>query len=428
MKAKVYHAEVWGLREDKYSWLLKNDIKSTKWKRLNPKSEFYLFIPRDERLIKQYKKFVNITNIFCLNNVGIVTSRDDFVTDIDKEALRQRIRIFKNQQIPDEIIRQTFNLQDTSKFKLKDARTEIYKEHHIDDFIKKILFRPFDNRWIFYHNSVIERTRAEVMNHMMQNNIALITVRQVAEKEFNHIFISDKIINYRVTLSAKGGCYLFPLYLFEDHDKPKGKKKNPFALATALLIAEPTARYDEKTPNFTEGFKNMIADLYQKPPTPEEIFYYIYAVLYSNTYRTRYAEFLKIDFPRVPFTRDYDLFKKMSKLGNRLADLHLLKSQELNTPIAQFKVQDSNKIQKIRYDAGRVYINNEQYFKEVPLEVWQYQIGGYQVCDKWLKDRKDRVLSLEDTQTYCRIVTAIAKTIEIQKGIDEIYEHIETSA
>ncbi|MBI4654619.1 MAG: hypothetical protein HY752_06450 [Nitrospirae bacterium] len=169
--------------------------------------------------------------------------------------------------------------------------------------------------------------------------------------------------------------------------------------------------------------------------SPEEIFYYIYAVLYSNIYRTKYAEFLKIDFPRIPFTNDYKLFSKMAKYGEDLVDLHLFKSKELDSPVTKFQSKGDNKIEKPKYENppsppfakggkggfGRLYINKEQYFESISPEVWEYQIGGYQVCDKWLKDRKGKRLSLDDIRHYCKIITALQKTIEIQKTIDNIY-------
>ncbi|MBT9536946.1 MAG: DNA methyltransferase, partial [Nitrospirae bacterium] len=144
-------------------------------------------------------------------------------------------------------------------------------------------------------------------------------------------------------------------------------------------------------------------------------------------YRTKYAEFLKIDFPRVPFTKDYKLFRKISEYGNRLVDLHLLKSRELDSPIARYQGKGNSRVEKLKYDEKKrhVYINKTQYFECLSQEVWSYQIGGYQVCDKWLKERKYRILSLDETQAYCRIVTAISQTIEIQKKIDEIYGEIE---
>ncbi|MDP8205016.1 MAG: type ISP restriction/modification enzyme, partial [Candidatus Tenebribacter mawsonii] len=161
-------------------------------------------------------------------------------------------------------------------------------------------------------------------------------------------------------------------------------------------------------------------------PTPEEILYYIYAVFYSNIYRERYAEFLKIDFPRVPFTSNYQLFQQMAELGEKVANLHLLKSSELDTPISRYQGSgEDNKIDKPIYNETekRVYINSEKYFDNVEPEVWNYQIGGYQVLHKYIKDRKGR--NMDDPRHYCRVVSALSKTIEYQKKIDKIYEDVE---
>lgn len=149
-------------------------------------------------------------------------------------------------------------------------------------------------------------------------------------------------------------------------------------------------------------------------------------MLYSNIYRKTYAEFLKIDFPRVPFTADYDLFKKMGELGKQLVNLHLLKSPALDPPVAKYQGSGTNdRIDKITYkeDEQRIYINEDKYFEGVAPEVWNYHIGGYQVLQKYLKERKGR--NMDDAPRYCRIITALSKTIEIQKQIDEIYPEIE---
>ncbi len=164
---------------------------------------------------------------------------------------------------------------------------------------------------------------------------------------------------------------------------------------------------------------------FKKEVTPEEIFYYIYAVLYSNTYRTKYSEFLKIDFPRVPFTKDYKLFIQIGKLGKQLADLHLLKSKDLDKTISKFQGKGNNKVEKPKYETEKVWINKEQYFDGIKEEVWQYQIGGYQVCEKWLKDRKERTLTLDEIKTYCKIVTSLSKTIDLQNEIDKYFEEVE---
>jgi len=180
------------------------------------------------------------------------------------------------------------------------------------------------------------------------------------------------------------------------------------------------------TPKQAQGFLNLEETKdYKKAPTPEQIFYYIYAILYSNTYRTKYAEFLRIDFPRIPFTTDYKIFSKMAEYGERLVDLHFLKSTEIDKPAARLQGKGNFKVEKLRYDENRLYINQSQYFEGITKDIWEYQIGGYQVCNKWLKDRKGRSLSLDDIKHYCNIVTSIQKTIEIQKAIDDVFIKIE---
>jgi predicted helicase len=193
------------------------------------------------------------------------------------------------------------------------------------------------------------------------------------------------------------------------------------------MLFEPQVNYKTRKPNISPELMGQLTQHFKKAPPPEQIFFYIYAVLYSNTYRTKYAEFLKIDFPRIPFTKDYNLFIKMGDYGKRLVDLHLLKSPELDSPIAKFQGKGNNKVEKLRYEGTSLFINENQYFEGLEPEVFEYQIGGYQVCDKWLKDRKDRKLSLEDIKHYCNIVTAIQKTIEIQKAMDDIYQKVENN-
>jgi predicted helicase len=214
-------------------------------------------------------------------------------------------------------------------------------------------------------------------------------------------------------LFYRGGNVNFPLYLYPDKTKSKSLDEK--------------ASKPERTPNFTTEFLHALKEVLGAGPTPEEIFYYIYVVLYSPTYRKRYEAFLKTDFPRIRFTKDYTLFKKMGEMGKKLADLHLMKSDELNNPIAKFQGSGENRVEKRRYDEGaeRVYVNKTQYFEGIENKIWEYQIGGYQVLDKWLKDRKERELSLEDIKHYCKVVTAIRKTIEVQKAIDQSYPEIE---
>lgn len=258
--------------------------------------------------------------------------------------------------------------------------------------------------------------------------MGLVSVRQVAEGIFNHAFVTDNIIESRVTLSNKGIAFLFPLYLYSDTDKKEtGNPNKKRSLGSTMMLFEPKAEYTIKKPNLSPQLVERLTCQYKKTPSPEEIFYYIYAVLYSNIYRTKYAEFLKIDFPKIPFTKDYKLFSKVAEYGKRLVDLHLLKSVELDSPVAKFQGDGDERVEKLRYDGGEkcVYVNRSRYFEGITKEVWEYQIGGYQVCSKWLKDRKGRRLFLDDIKHYCKIVTSLQKTMEIQKVIDNIYPEAE---
>ena len=422
----VKHAELWGLRQSKYDWLNESDLKSTSWKELSPKADMYLFVPRDERQAEQYERFIKITDIFPVNSVGIVTSRDAFVIDHDKEALKRRIRQFRDKNLTDEFIREALDLKDNRDWKLADKRKKIMEDNNWEEKLTPILYRPFDVRWLFNHKDAIDFGRSDVMQHMMhEGNLSLCVGRagQVVglEKLWNIVLCSKWIED--LNLFYRGGNVNFPLYLYTAQDKSKKSRSS----GTIMMLFEPQAEYQIKSPNLSPKLMAQLKASYKKAPTPEEIYYYIYAVLYSNSYRTKYAEFLKTDFPRVPFTKDFELFRKLGKLGERLASLHLMTSPELDRPVARFEGGGDNKVEKPKYDSTteRVYINAGRYFEGVSPAVWEYRIGGYQVCDKWLKDRKGRTLNLEDIKHYCRVVTALQMTIEVQKGIDEVYEDVE---
>ena len=421
---RVYHSERWGLRDKKYGWLQKNDIKKTKWKRLHPKSESYFFIPRDERLLEVYERFPKITEIFPVNSVGIVTSRDNFVIDFDKNVLKRRIKMFCDEKMPDDIVRQTFRLKDKSNWKLKNAREEIRKDEKWEDSITKILYRPFDIQWVCYHDAVIERSRKEVMRHMLKENLSLCVGRagQVVgiDKLWNIVFCSQCIED--LNLFYRGGNVNFPLYLYDKKDNPRERSSG-----SSLMLFEPPAQYGSKTPNLSPNIMEILSKNFGKAPSPEEIFFYVYAILYSNVYRAKYAEFLRSDFPRIPFTKNPKLFSNMAAYGEKLVELHLLQSPGLNPPTAKFQGKGGGPVETVRYDKAerRVYFNQKQYFEGISSEVWEYQIGGYQVCHKWLKDRKGRTLSTDDIKHYCRIATAVQKTIQVQKEIDGSYPQVE---
>jgi predicted helicase len=215
--------------------------------------------------------------------------------------------------------------------------------------------------------------------------------------------------------------YLFPLYLYDGLTK----KKRGAALASTLMLFEPEAGYG-RAPNLSPAILEKLAGMYGAAPAPEDIFHYIYAVLYAESYRQRYVDFLKTDFPRIPFPQDRSIFEQMAALGGRLADLHLLRSAELDMPAARFQ-GEAEPVEKIRYleDENRIHLSKNQYVEGVRPEVWTYRIGGYQVCEKWLKDRRGRTLTPAEIRHYCRTVTALQETIARQKDIDRLYGEID---
>ena len=226
-------------------------------------------------------------------------------------------------------------------------------------------------------------------------------------------------VDFHVLETANAAAYVFPLYV----------DIGSFHNSTFIRLRE----QPKHRTNLSFQLIKLLSKVHSNRVPPEPVFYYVYATLYSNVYRDRYTEFLRIDFPRIPFTKDSELFEKIAALGKRLVDLHLLRSDELDPPIAKFEGSDNGIVKTgkngLHYDpeTERVCINKTQYFDGVPPEVWEYQIGGYQVCHKWLKDRKDRRLNLDEIKTYCRIATALSKTIEIQEEIDKLYPAVEKS-
>jgi len=412
----VFHTERFGLREEKYAWLNGNDWAKTGWDEIHPHSEFYLFVPRDETLLAQYNRFVKITDIFPVNSTGIKTHRDHFVIDFDKETLKRRIRTFLDPSLPDDFVRETFKLKDNRDWKLPENRKKIQEDK---DWVKKIvscLYRPFDVRCLFYHPDAIDFGREEVMRHMEQGNLALMLPRRLETETFTHVLCTNTAITNH-TLCLKEANYLFPLWLYRKEGE-----------GSTLSLEEHAVG---KTCNLKGNLEELITNSANSNTDPEVIFYYIYAILYSNVYREKYTEPLRTDFPRIPFTSDHEVFDELAALGKRLVDLHLLRSDELDPPIAKFEGDGDGIVQTgkngLRYEPKTqcVFINKTQCFEGIPPRVWEYQIGGYQVCHKWLKDRKDRHLSLDEIKTYCQIVTSLAKTIEIQAAIDELYPMVE---
>jgi len=421
----VYHRDNFGLREEKYQWLDEHKLNIQDYERLTPVAPWYFFIKRNTKEIEHYKNWTSLTEIFPINSTGIKTHRDDFVIAFEKQELLTRLRTFAHKNTPDDIVRQIFSLKDTKDWKLSAARKKIFEEDNPSEQIRSITYRPFDSRFIIYSENLIDRPRKEVMQHLLKKNVALTVVRQVkASTEWMHALVSNDITECcNISNKTSEVCYVFPLYLYQPEQK---KKRHGFQ---SMMVFEPEPEYGSECmkPNIASKVFEQLEKAYKRKPTPEQIFYYCYAVLYSNTYREKYAGFLKIDFPRIPFTGDYNLFVQMAALGEELGLLHLLRGKTFNKPFVKFRGSGDGVIEKPVFEAGTkcLHINKTQYFEGITQEVWEYQIGGYQVLKKYLDSRKGRALGPQDD--FFRTITAISKTIRLQTLIDSIFERIENT-
>ena len=415
--AIVHHAERYGTRQSKYDYLDDHDLGSTEWKQITPRSPFYMFIPRDDALETEYLRFVSVPEIFPVNSVGIVTARDRLTIRWSEQEAWDIVRAFS--QMDEELARQAYELgKDTRDWKVTLAQKDLLSSGPTRENVVPILYRPFDVRHTYYtgwSRGFSSTPRHEVMRHMLAGeNLALITPKQHKD-EFGAL--ATRFIGDRKSVAAYDVNYYFPLYLY-----PTADRDDLFAQI------ESTERQSNLNLNLIAALENA----HGSEPSPEAFFHYIYAILHAPTYREKYAEFLRSDFPRVPFTADKSLFIKVASLGKRLSDLHLLTSSDLDPPVCRFEGEGDamvarTKAQGFYYapDECRMYINKTHYFGPISPDVYAYRIGGYQVCDKWLKDRKDRPLELHDIRTYCRMITAIGVTLEIQQELDILYDNVE---
>jgi predicted helicase len=311
--------------------------------------------------------------------------------------------------------RELYQFCTQSQWNYANAKRELSKSTWQKE-LKKILYRPFDMRWTVFNPHVAVHRRERVMRHMLAgDNIALVTTRSVEiGRGFEHVFCTRGLIQHH-TVSIKEVNYLIPLYLYPS---PEGLQ---------------FSNQNERRCNYSPAFLKRLAGGLQLPQMatglpegikPEDIFCYSYSVLHSPAYRQRYAEFLKIDFPRLPLTSSLELFCTLARLGGELTALHLLESPQLDKSLTTYTGPTNAEVEKISYSRDTVWLDKAQTrgFKGVSEAVWEFHIGGYQVCDKWLKDRKGRTLSKDDITHYHKIVVALSETIRLMAEIDKVIE------
>jgi predicted helicase len=416
---RIYHFDLYGKREVKYNFLLENSFKSINYIELPNTAPNYFFVPKDFEGSKKYDKGFKISELFVLNNVGIVTARDEFTIHDTKEQIEQTVTEFLN--LDDETARIKFKLgKDVRDWKVSYARKDLKNSIPGKGKYTKISYRLFDDRWTLYTGASKGfhcYPRNDVMQHFIEkNNIGLALCKQFKTGEnYTHVFITSKIIESSyVSNRTSEITSIFPLYRYPiDQNQQTLRNENERIPNLNAEIVEKIAR----KLNFTFN-KEKSRD--SGTFAPIDLFDYVYAVLYSPYYRAKYVEFLKIDFPKIPFPKDSSNFWKLVKLGGELRHIHLLESPKVEKSLTNYPKDGSNCVDKIEYADNRIYINENQYFDNVPKELWNFPIGGYQPIQKWLKDRKTRKLDFNDISHYQKIITAINETIKLMSEIEKI--------
>lgn len=436
-KTTLGYADLWGSRESKYSWLAEHDVRNTDFAQITPDSPFYFFEPQNTDCRAEYDASWRISEAMPLNSAGFITARDHFVTDLDAEVLLARISDFASPKLTDAEIRERYFANcgsvkysdgDTRSWKIPAARQRVRSDKQWRARIVRCLYRPFDLRFIYWANWMVDWPRPEVMGQMLAgDNRALLTARSNKTSGTDHFFCSALISETKCAEYSTQSA-VFPLYAFQ----------------RASTLKDRLTLGADRQPNFALAFLSDVAsalNLGLTAPhglpvslTPEDIFHYAYAVFHSPGYRSRYAEFLKTDFPRLPLTGNLGLFRTLAQLGSELVALHLMESPTLNHFVTTYTGPKNPEVGRVGWSDDTVWLDAPATkkgqparpgtigFCGVPGEVWNFHIGGYQVCEKWLKDRKGLTLSKDDIAHYQKIVVALCETIRLMKEIDEVIE------
>ena len=412
--AQVFHFDLYGKREAKYDFLNQNSLESIEWNNLTPEAPNFFLVKKDFDQSGMYELGFKIDELFVLKSSGVKTHDDDNLVGNSVDELK--IKVLK-----------------------KGILFEVSKP-------QKYAYRPFDNGYVYYDNKILGRAREKTIYHLLKDNLGLNLVSQPQAANLNYfdcVFIANRLTD--TNMFRRGGPVVFPLYLYPQ------KASQAEIFGEFAFAAEPNIEYGNiRTPNLNAEIVNKMAEglglkfvnepvetLHRNVSTfaPIDVLDYIYAVLHSPVYREKYKEFLKIDFPRVPYPKSYEVFSNLIGLGSQLRQIHLLESPIVEQYITQYPIDGDNVVVKISFapsplgrvgatDAsvglGRVYINENQYFDNVPENAWNFFIGGYQPAQKWLKDRKERELSFEDILHYQKIIVALTQTHHIMTKINNI--------
>ena len=416
--AEVRHGELWGNREIKGEALWGGAMLEVATNKLPHKAPAYSFVTRDYNVEAEYAKGFSVAELMPANSVGIVTARDELSIDMDRNALWARVQDFT--KADPETLRNRYSLgKDVRDWTVAGAKDDVnanFSQNHL----VPVIYRPFDVRWTYYTGKSRGfhcYPRREVMQHLMDKpNLACAYTRTLeGNRDFADFLVCDLPITHH-TLSIKEVNSLAPLYLYPEEgtlDSSIRINFEPKLYARICKTAGLTGKLAQ--PDGTDAFRRATGDA---RPDEVKLFDYTYGVLHCPAYRATYAEFLKLDFPRIPLPLSPQIFTAISEKGEALRRLHLMEDAAIGATPYPFHGDGDSVVGKPRFEAGRVWINEEQYFADVPELAWAFQIGGYQPAQKWLKDRKGRALSWDDIRHYQKIIKILAETGRIMGEIE----------
>lgn len=415
------HADLWGMRTSgstggKYGWLMESVISSVPWESSSPSEPLFLFKASGGETEREYQQFIGLTDIMPIYSMGVKSSRDGFVIDFEPEPLLERIKRFRSASISNEDICNELGISQKKGWNVSKARQDLRNIRNIKKQIIPFLYRPFDFRLIFYHKGVVFSSAYPVMRHLLsEQNVALVVTRQT--KDQWDVQCTRTVTGHK-SLGAYDANSVFPLYLYESDHEDDLEFGNSVNMSPGFLV---------RLGEVIDISGNDEASI-----SPEDAFNFAYALFHSQTYRDRYADFLKTDFPRIPLPGSSALFDDLVELGRQLIAVQLLdesKVPALRKPSIRIAGSENTLVATgyPKFENGRIFINPKRWFEDVPEKIWNFRIGGYQPCQRWIKDRAgksgenpkpNRILTKEDIRHYTQIVTALGETFKLMEEID----------
>jgi hypothetical protein len=406
LKKGLFHADLWGKRLDKYKAVAETSMADVEWKQIDPAAPQYLFFKMSATMPKVYENGWSLGSIFKASVLGFQSHRDHFAIAFERSDILDRMNNMLGNDISDEALSAKYQLKDNRDWTVSSSRKHLRTLANPENSITQVAYRPFDCRWSHFSHSFMDYPRRELLDHVLnRSNLCLNVTRQTKSQVWRNALISD-LSSPPTFVEMKDGSTIFPLFVYPNE--------------SSLVTGSKEAMTAERQENLSTVFRSFLDERYKHKFSPEEIISYLYSILNTPSYRADYAEFLKIDFPRIPFCERKGDFETLSALGWDLMQKHLLRDVP-DLKLGGIRGKGSYVVEKPVYVDGRIQFNETQWFGDVPQEVWDFHIGGYQVLAKYLKDRKGRTLSLDEVENIENVVNVLAFTIKQMEKIDKAY-------